>query len=135
MYNVQAKINMAKDRKDKQAKKKNIGRKEEILLNQERIEEIVLGAVMKGDPMRQNLVLVYQIGSERKFRGQPDGSARKDTCDTASHPDFDHWSPWKSGKTADCTQLFSDLYTHTVFRQNKQKLGKEIGRVMGVCVS
>lgn len=38
-----------------------------MLLNQGRSGEIVLGAVMTGDPTRQNLVLVYQIGSERKM--------------------------------------------------------------------
>lgn len=54
-----------------------------MLLNQERNGEMVLGSVMKGNPMRQNLVLVYEIGSERKYRGQPDGSAGRDTCDAA----------------------------------------------------
>lgn len=43
---------------------------------------------MKGDPIRQNLDLVYQIDSERKNRGQPDGSSGRDTCDAASQPDF-----------------------------------------------
>lgn len=60
---------------------KNTGRNEEMLLNQGSNGEMVLGSVMKGDPMRQNLVLVYQTGSERKYKGLPDDSAGKDTCD------------------------------------------------------
>lgn len=78
---------------------------------------MVFGSVMKGDIMRQNLVLVYQIGSERKNRGQPDSSAGRDTCDAASQPDVDHWNPGKSGKRTDCTQLSSDFYSHRVAQE------------------
>lgn len=76
---------------------------------------VVLVPKVNEDPLRQNLILGYLVGSERKHTGQPDGSAGKDTQDAAWQPNIDHQNLCKSEKGTDYTQFFSDLYIHTLW--------------------